>query len=349
MVGELIPALVDPVKADAAFWKRYHEIRRLWEQEMRPEDPPTPEDIEEGLMKRYDPFRITHRYEVVHDGVMLGWFSGSVVRPGSPEYESNKQFFEAWAYTRPEMRRQRVATSLLPLAVELAGLHGCTIVNFYTEDTPGHEFLKWIGAEPKLTELESRLKLADLDWSMVERWAAEGSARNPQTKLEIYDGHLPESMWDDFARQYTELINMIPWESMEHGDEIVTPEQMREWYARQDMRGTRQHSVVAREPDGLIAGLTDVDWTPYKPALAHQQLTAVRPASRGRGIGKWIKATMLLRLRELYPELKWVATENAGSNAPMLKINRELGFRPFVTGVEYQIARDQLAEKISSL
>ena len=81
----------------------------------------------------------------------------------------------------------------------------------------------------------------------------------------------------------------------------------------------------------------------------HQQLTAVRPEYRGRGIGKWIKATMLLHLRELYPDLKWISTDNAESNAPMLKINRALGFKPYLTGVEYQIARDQLEKKLASL
>jgi GNAT superfamily N-acetyltransferase len=227
--------------------------------------------------------------------------------------------------------------------------HGCTVLNLHGELEPAHEFLKWIGAEPKLTEIENRLKLADLDWDMVERWAAEGPVRSPQTKLEIYDGKIPESKWAEFAPQYSALINTIPFEQMEHGEIKITPEMFREWYAQMEMRGELQHSVVAREADGSISGITDVDWAPHRRTIIHQQLTGVDPKARGRGLGKWIKAAMLLRIRELYPDAEWIATENAGSNAPMLKINRELGFQQYRVGVEYQLSREQLGARLKEL
>jgi hypothetical protein len=44
----------------------------------------------------------------------------------------------------------------------------------------------------------------------------------------------------------------------------------------------------------------------------------------------------------------WIATGNAGSNAPMLKINRALGFTPYRTGTAYQITRDRLAGRLTA-
>jgi len=41
-------------------------------------------------------------------------------------------------------------------------------------------------------------------------------------------------------------------------------------------------------------------------------------------------------------------TGNAHSNAPMLKINRDLGFKPYRTAVEYQITRDELGAKLKT-
>jgi hypothetical protein len=41
-----------------------------------------------------------------------------------------------------------------------------------------------------------------------------------------------------------------------------------------------------------------------------------------------------------------VVTDNAGSNAPMLKINRMMGFKPYRTGTDYQITRDRLVERL---
>ncbi len=349
MVGDLKQTPVDPNTADSTFWKRFHAMRRLRQHETRPDDPLLPNELEEQLMRRDDPFHIKHRYEMARDGVMLSWLYCESIMPGTPEYESNKQFFEADIYVAHEHRRNRIATSWFPLVAQLMDRHGCTVLDLYAELESGREFLKWLGAEPKLTEIENRLKLADVDWDMVERWAAEGPARSPQTKLEIYDGKIPESMWEEFAPQFTTLINTVPWEQMDHGDVVVTPEQLREWYSRMEIRGDLQHAVIAREPDGSISGMTDVDWAPHRRTIIQQQLTAVHPDARGRGLGKWIKAAMLLHIRALYPDAQWIATENAGSNAPMLAINRKLGFEQYRVGTQYQISRERLGWRLNEL
>lgn len=349
MVGAIKHSEFDPNTAKRELWRQYHELRRIREKESRPDDPVVPDGTEEQLKKRHDPYRIRHRYEASGDGVMLSWLSCEAVTPGTPEYESNKQFFDADIFVRPDHRRQRIAASSLPLVVQLMDGHACTILNLSTELESGHEFLKWIGAEPKLTEIESRLKLADVDWPRIERWVAEGATRSPQTRLEIYDGKIPESMWEEFAPEYSALINTVPWEEMAHGDEVVTPEQMREWYSRMEIRGDLQHTVIAREHDGSIAGMTDVEWAPYRRTIIQQQLTAVHPDARGRGVGKWIKAKMLLRIRELYPDAEWVSTENAGSNAPMLAINRKMGFKKYRSGTQYQVSRERLAARLKEL
>jgi GNAT superfamily N-acetyltransferase len=99
----------------------------------------------------------------------------------------------------------------------------------------------------------------------------------------------------------------------------------------------------------VISAITDTSWAPHRPAIIEQRFTGVRPDARGRGLGKWIKAAMLAHLRVLYPEAQWMATENAGSNAPMLAINKNLGFKQYRAGTEYQISRDNLAARIKRL
>ncbi len=58
---------------------------------------------------------------------------------------------------------------------------------------------------------------------------------------------------------------------------------------------------------------------------------------------------MLDHVHRLYPDVQWVVTGNADSNAPMLAINTRLGFRQYRGGSDYQISRDQLGERIRKL
>ncbi|HKW71015.1 MAG TPA: hypothetical protein VJP81_10570 [Candidatus Dormibacteraeota bacterium] len=347
-MGELVPVPVDVRNADRDFWRRYHVIRRMWAKEIRPDDPIMPDRLVEARMKKENPYEFEHPYEISRDGVTLGWFCGQALTPASPEYATNKHFLWAWAYVRQDHRREGIATLFLPVVADLMDGHGCTVVEFHTEGDFAHGFLEWLGAHAKMTEIESRLELSKVDWAMVERWVTEGQARSPQTRLEIYDGPIPEPMWAEFTPQLSAMLNTIPFEDLDHGEIVVTPETMREWYERNALSQETQHTVLTREPDGVISGITDVTWAPYRRPLIYQRFTGVRPDSRGRGLGKWLKAAMLLHLRELYPDARWIATGNARSNAPMLKINRTLGFDAYKTGVEYQLSRGELESRIRS-
>jgi GNAT superfamily N-acetyltransferase len=346
MTAELVPTLVEPKSASRDFWARYHRFRRIRQLETRPNDPIRPDDLEEARFKRDDPFGIDYRYEISRGAEMLSWFHGATFRPGTAEYESNKQFFQADVSVHPDHRRRGIGASWLPLVVELMDRHGCTTLNLATEEKSGYGFLKWLGAEEKLVGAENRLDLTHVDWGMVQRWISEGERRSPQTRMEIYDGPLPEPIWDEFTRQISAMLNTMPWDDLEHGDIVVTSDNMRDDYARHAATNTRLHTVITRELDGVISGVTDMTWEPWRPAIIDQQFTGVLPSARGRGLGKWIKAAMLDHVHELYPEGRWVSTGNANSNGPMLAINKRLGFKAFIVGAEYQIGRDRVAARV---
>ncbi|MEO8744179.1 MAG: GNAT family N-acetyltransferase [Candidatus Dormibacter sp.] len=349
MASKLAAARFDPATADSDLWRRFHELRHVQMKESRPDDPLRPDEIEELQMKRENPFQHEHRYEISEGGTMVSWFYGETVKPGTAEYEPNKHLFWADVYVHPDHRRRGIGGSWLPLLLELVDLHACSKIGFGTEVDPGRAFLKWVGAQAKLNEAENRLRLADVDWAMVERWAAEGPLRSPETQLAIYDGFTPEEMWDDYAPQLSALLNTMPFDDLDIGQIVVTPDHMRDYRERMKLGGERLHQVIAREPAGVVSGITDIIWAPYRPTILQQQFTGVRPEARGRGLGKWIKAAMLLHLRKLYPEAQWMATGNAGSNAPMLAINKQLGFKQYRVGTEYQMSRDALAARVKRL
>ncbi len=349
MVGELVPVRVDPITADRDFWKRYHVLRRERHSEIFPDDPITPDEVEEAGMKKPNPFDRHVYFEMSRDGVMISWFSAETTTPANPEHATNKHLIWTGAYVRKDQRRNGIAKAWLPVLDKLMAEHGNTVAGMSSTQPSGHGFLRWLGAAPKLTDIESRLKLADVDWDMMGRWVEEGEARSPQTRLEIYDGPMPDEMLPEFALRRSELLNTIPFEDLDIGNIVVTPEKIRDYYDRAKLIGEMPHEVLTREPDGTISGMTDMAATVHKPTMLEQQFTGVRPDARGRGLGKWIKAAMVLRMRELYPRAEYVITDNAHSNGPMLKINRTMGFKLYRESIEYQVTRDQLQARLKTL
>jgi GNAT superfamily N-acetyltransferase len=342
MIADLSPVAVQAETAPREFWDRYHAFRRIRHAETRPHDPVKPDDLVEKDLKHREPFDIRHRYELVRDGLLVSWFVASTAKPGSPGYESNKHILWADASVHPDHRRRGIGRSWIPLTLELMDRHGCTTLSMGTEEESGHAFLKWMGADARFGGAENRLQMSSVDWAMLRRWAEDGPKRSPTSRLEVYDSHLPEEMWEDYCPQFASMLNTMPWEQMDHGDIVVTPAHMQDWYRRLDAQGASEYTMLIREPGGIISGITDMQYAPYRPAMIHQGFTGVRTDAQGRGLGKWLKAAMLLHMRELYPKLEVVVTENAGSNAPMLAINKKIGFKQYRAGAEYQMSRDRL-------
>jgi len=341
-----IPVPFEPRDASPEQWARYHAYRRLRHAETRPEDPPLPDDVVEARMRRGDPFGEERRLLLEHGGRVIGSFYGGRVKPGAPGYASNQHLLWADASVLANERRQGIGRLWARRALDLMDDWGTTVLTCHTEEDDGHAFLRWLGAEPKSVGAENRLDLREVDWAMVDRWVEEGRAASAATRLEFYEHRVPEVIQGALCPAMSDMLNTMPFDDLDHGEIVFTPEMLRERYANLDETGGSHHAIVTWEPDGSISAVTDVEYLPARPDRVHQLFTGVRPDCRGRGLGKLIKASMLQYLRGAYPEARWVSTGNANSNDPMLAINRRLGFKTYRTGTAYQIGRDALAEAL---
>jgi GNAT superfamily N-acetyltransferase len=343
-----VPALVEflPASASPAEWGRYHAFRRLQQAEYRPDEPLAPDEVVEVRRKRPHPHQWHRWFHTIDGDVVVAELEAEGARPESPEYATNHHLLWTEGYVLEAHRRRGIALSWMPRVLELMDEYGATVLSSYAEDESGHGLQRRLGAAPKLNERQSRLDMRQLDWEMVARWIAEAEAGAAGSRLELHTPWVPDEQLDEYCASMNELMNTMPFEGLDHGDIVMSPEGVREWRARMSATGTVNPTCLVRDADGSIVGMTDTLKHAYEPGMVRQNFTGVHPRARGRGLGKWLKAAMLEHLRLAYPDTIWLSTENAGSNEPMLAINHALGFRLHRTFTFYQIDRDTLRKKL---
>lgn len=338
-----------PKEATNRDWKLFHEFRRSEQSELRPDDPIVPDEVVEARLKRDDPFGNHRHFGIEHDERFVSGFGCFWVKPESPEYESKKHLLFVGGYVLPEWRRRGLGKSWLPWCLRLMEETGTTTITFDAELPEGLAFLDWLGAEEKFTMAENRLDFSAVDWEMVDRWAHEGVKRSGETKLEFYPDEIPEHIWEEMAPVYTQIVNDMPFDDLDMGEFKITPETIRDRRERRKVNQEVMHTYLTREADGAISSFTEITYSPNLPGMIDQLGTGVLKPYRGRGLGKWIKAAMLQYIKQTYPDTKWIVTGNANSNAPMLAINKALGFSEYQSSQTYQMSKDQLATFVRSL
>jgi mycothiol synthase len=315
---------LDPASVDGADLAALTELETVEERELAPDDPPVP------VSELADQLRIVPAFEerwlwVARDpdGRLLGR-----ARLDVEHREDNQHLAELWLVDRPDARRRAIGRRLLEVAVERARAEGrTTLMGEAVLGREGEAAARALGAELALVNRISRLHTAGLDRALLEAWVARAAERAAGYSLLSFDGGCPDDLLEPFAALMA-VMNTAPRGDMDMEDEVFTPELIREFEASMRDRGTRIWTVVAREDaTGELAGYTALFFKKHRPWHVEQGDTGVDPAHRNKGLGRWLKAVNLLRLLDQHPEARFVDTENAGSNEPMLNINVALGFR----------------------
>src|SRR5262249_54540230 len=110
----------------------------------------------------------------------------------------------------------------------------------------------------KLTERESRLDMRLVDWDMTARWIREAEAASAGARLDLYTRWVPDELLDEYSAALNELLNTMPFEGLDHGDIVLTPDSIRDWRGRLELTASTNPTCIVRDPDGAIVGVTDV-------------------------------------------------------------------------------------------
>jgi mycothiol synthase len=244
----------------------------------------------------------------------------------------------------PETRRQGLGRQLLDRAADVAQRRGLRLVTGRTKDNvpAGVAFCAAMQAEQAMVTEENRLDLHSADRTLIDRWLADGPRRAPAYRLLFVAGPTPPDLADE-AASVLNVMNTAPRENLDVGDIRITAELLRQNdEAMSAMAAERRAYYAVDAESGKFVGLSDITVRPELPDRVWVGDTAVDPAHRGQGLGKWLKAAITQHILDDLPRVRWVITWNAGSNEPMLAINHDLGFRAVAVYTTWQVPVPEL-------
>ena len=315
--------------------------------EEHPDDPPIPLELTAGAARNIPDF-IAFREFWGRDP------DGSIAAMGYGHWrkdaDDNRHLLNVTIQVRADRRRRGLGRTLLGHVADVAGGEGRTVLMFGTSERipAGERFARRLDAHPAFKAHTNRLLLPDLDRSLMQRWVDEGPERAKGYTLFMIDGAMPEDLIERFA-ELSDVMNTAPRDELDMEDSHITPDQIRQFEASMAAQRIEKWTLFARhDATGELVGYTEVMWNPNRSWVLSQGDTGVRPEHRGHALGKWLKATMILRVLDERPDAKDVRTGNADSNDPMLGINHAMGFKPYLGVTWWNLGVDRARAYLGS-
>lgn len=309
-------------------------------------DRAAPRSAEETLISERDStsYRTTRGVALEDDGTPVGtWLVELTVH-------DNLDVGFVDVTVHPEHRRRGIGSTLLRHTEALVRAEGRSIVQTWqgsavdpAVEDPTTPFATGHGYVSTLPSLRNDLDLdpgADGLARALAPLDAETAGRfDPATdRLESRDGQyrlltwwntVPDEYLDDRARLMQRMSTDAPSGDMTIEEERWDGARVRENEAVAAAQGkTVVETAALHVPSGRLVAFTVLALPKHLPHHAFQWDTLVLREHRGQRLGMALKAANLRALAGRTPGLRRVTTYNAESNAPMLRVNHAMGFRP---------------------
>jgi mycothiol synthase len=313
--------------------------------EVQPDDPPAQAEVRIHEFKNMPDFVEVHIWlaRVNHNAI-------GVTNMQIAHLPENQHLANYMIQILPEHRDKGLGKQFLERVLDVAKSANRSLLLTSSNDKipAGTAFLEHFGFTPGLEQKVSQLEIAKLVTGLLEDWIKAGEIRASDYVLGCWDGAIPEDEIAAFA-QLMDVMNTQPKGDLEMQDMHVSPALIRDMEkVKFGSGGKRVTSYVKHRSTGAFAGYTELEWHPTRASIISQEATGVNPEHRNLGLGKWLKAANLREMLRLNPEAKFVRTGNANTNAAMLKINVELGFKPYFTSIVWQGNTDTVLEKLQT-
>jgi GNAT superfamily N-acetyltransferase len=331
-------------------WLALNRFRNLMLSERLPDDPPESVERTRTLLLAKPDFVDATRWVAWHHapGAEKEIIAYGIVIIYNTKDNKHALFFNIEVH--PEHRRKGVGTHLLSFVTVVASetQRRLLITQTLASVPAGEKFLERIGARVGLDSHVNQLDIADVDRDLLRRWQERAKERAVDFDMGLWVGPYPEEHIQEIV-DLTKAMNLAPRGDLEVEDADITVDQLRQQEEMMAKRGMERWTMYVRHrPSGELAGYTYVWWVADRPLMVQQEDTAVWPKYRNLGLGRWLKAAMLEKVMRERPQVKHIRTGNADTNAAMLNINNEMGFKPHMAEKVWQADLDRVQDYLAS-
>ncbi len=177
-----------------------------------------------------------------------------------------------------------------------------------------------------------RLFLRDIDRNQMDLWIAEGESKTRGFYI-VEQEYLEERFIEEMAQLADQLVMDMPREDRTL-DYRSSAEYIRVSHERNKADGFKQHQLILFSPDHKMAGTTLI-LLKHPDMEIDQRITGTAREFRRQGLAKYLKALMMKRVLEWYPQAPSIRTECFRLNVPMINLNLEMGYKLVAEDVDH--------------
>lgn len=198
----------------------------------------------------------------------------------------------------------------------------------------------WHGEELNLLE-QYRLNRAEANTGLMESWLVRIPRENPRLRLAFFSP-VPEEHLEMYTRLFVDYIREMPTER-----EAATPFDFTVDDMRRDNEWRRKNKIqlytyALFDAGGNMIGNSNAVVNEKDPSDVFQAMTGVNREFRGRGLSRWLKAALFFKVGHDFPGNETMTTTMRAANAPIQKVNGEMGYQLLTKGHEYDLTIDGL-------
>ncbi len=252
---------------------------------------------------------------------------------------------EVTVAVHPAQRRRGAGTAIVDAMAERGRADGRRSLNAIVDvpvalasDHASLSFAPKVGFEAMLTGNIRHLAVP-LDAGRLAELRAEVSRARDAAAYRVltFEAPWPAGYIEDQCALFRCMSTDEPHGDEGHEEEIWDAARIRQDDDLLVAREAWQLCAVAQHiPSGHLVAFSELLLAHDTPGEAWQMATLVHPEHRGHRLGLAVKIANLDFLADQAPEVRLIATGNAGTNAPMIAVNDMLGFEVAGVGMFWQ-------------